>query len=261
MTKQKVRTRVLSAVAALSLLGAAGAAQADTLEDILQTGVETQKLAQASQQRIDKIVEETNDLAQKYKTVLKEIDGLKVYNQQLDKQISNQQKEMVELGGSIERVTEVERQITPLMMRMVDSLERFIELDIPFQIETRRAGVQRLRELMDRSDVATSEKFRNVLDAYQIESAYGRSFEAYEGVIELDGQQQNVDFLQVGRIALLYLSRDGSVAGAWNQTTRNWERLPDRYASSITQGLRVARKQAAADQLLMLPVPAPENAQ
>lgn len=261
MTKQRVRTRVLSAVAAVALLGNVGAAQADTLEDILQTGIETHKLAQASQQRIDKLVDEKNDLVQKYKTVLKEIDGLKVYNQQLSKQISNQQKEMTEIAGSIERVTEVERQITPLMMRMVDSLERFIELDIPFQLQVRRDGIKRLRDLMDRSDVATSEKFRNVLDAYQIETAYGRTFEAYEGTIEVDGQQQNVDFLQVGRIALLYLSRDGSVAGAWNQTTRRWELLPDRYASSIAQGLRVARKQAAADQLLTLPIPAPEEVQ
>jgi len=245
----------------VALSGVASAASADTLDQILQTGIETQKIAQESQQRIDKLVDQTNDLHVKYKTVLKEIEGLRVYNRQLEKQISNQEKEMAELNDSIDRVTEVERQITPLMLRMVDALEQFIELDVPFQLDVRREGIERLRELMDRSDVAASEKFRNVLEAYQIESAYGRTFEAYEGTIDIEGQEQNVDFLQVGRIALLFQTRDGETSGAWNQATREWEILPDTYRSSITQGLRVARKQAAADRLLPLPIPAPEKAQ
>lgn len=261
MTKQRVKTRVLSAVAAIGLFGAAGTASADTLGDILQTGVDTQKVAQASQQKIDKTVDQTNDLVAKYKAVLKEIDGLKVYNQQLEKQVNNQKREMSELQDSIEGVTEVERQITPLMVRMVDALEQFVALDIPFQVEVRQAGIKRLRDLMDRSDVSTSEKFRNVLDAYQIESAYGRTFEAYEGTIDIDGQAQNVDFLQVGRIALLYQSRDGGSSGAWNNETRSWEKVSDSYRNAITQGLRVARKQAAADQLLTLPISAPEKLQ
>lgn len=261
MRKFSVRSQVLCAVVAMAMSGVAGTASADALDQILQTGIETQKLAQESQQRIDKLVDQTNDLLTKYKTVLKEIEGLRVYNRQLEKQISNQEKEMTELNESIDNVTEVERQITPLMLRMVDALEQFIELDVPFQMDVRREGIVRLRDLMDRSDVAASEKFRNVLEAYQIESAYGRTFEAYEGQIDIEGQEQNVDFLQVGRIALLFQTRDGETSGAWNQTTRSWEILSNSYRTSITQGLRVARKQAAADRLLPLPIPAPEKAQ
>ena len=261
MRKNSVRSRILCAVAAVALGGSVGTASADTLDQILQTGIETQQIAQASQQKIDKMVDQTNDLLTQYKTVLKDIEGLRVYNMQLEKQISNQEKEMVDLNESIDRVTEVERQITPLMLRMVDALERFVELDVPFQLDVRREGIERLRELMDRADVAASEKFRNVLEAYQIESAYGRTFEAYEGMIDTGGKEQIVDFLQVGRIALLYQSRDGENSGAWNQTTRSWEALPDSYRSSIAQGLKVANKQAAADRLLPLPIPAPEKAQ
>ena len=259
MRKNSVRSRILCAVAAMALGGSIGTASADTLDQILQTGIETQQVAQESQQKIDKMVDQTNDLLTKYKTVLKDIEGLRVYNMQLEKQISNQEKEMVELNDSIDRVTEVERQITPLMLRMVDALEQFIELDVPFQLSVRRQGIEELRELMDRSDVATSEKFRNVLEAYQIESAYGRTFEAYEGQIDVEGQEQNVDFLQIGRIALLYQTRDSETAGAWNHATRSWEILPGSYRSAISQGLKVARKQAAADRLLPLPIPAPEK--
>lgn len=261
MTKDLVRTLVLSAFAAIALSGVSAPVAADNLSDIVQVGIETNKLAQASQQRIDKVVEETNELVQQYKTVLKDIEGLKVYNQQLQKQVTNQDSEKRELNNSIEQVTEVERQITPLMIRMVDTLEQFIELDVPFQIEVRRAGIKRLRDLMDRSDVAASEKFRNVLDSYQVESAYGRTFEAYEGTVAVDGAEQDVDFLQVGRIALLYQTRDGETSGAWNNTTRSWEVLPDSYRNAISRGLSVARKQAAADQLLTLPISGPEETQ
>ncbi|MEX1146933.1 MAG: DUF3450 domain-containing protein [Sphingomonadales bacterium] len=261
MRKHSVRSRVLCAVAAMSLTGFVGAASADALDQILQTGIETQRQAQESQERIDRIVDQTNDLLAKYKTVLKEIEGLQVYNAQLERQISNQEREKAEITDSIERVTETERQVMPLMLRMVDALEQFIELDIPFQKEVRMAGIEDLRDLMDRSDVTTAEKFRNVLETYQVESAYGRTFEAYEGTVDIDGQEQIVDFLQVGRISLLYQSRDSETSGAWNNVTRSWEILPSSYRNSITQGLRVARRQAAADRLLPLPIPAPEQAQ
>ena len=94
-----------------------------------------------------------------YKIVLKEIEGLRVYNRQLEKQISNQEKEMAQLSSSIDEVTVIERQITPLMLRMIDGLEQFVELDVPFLLEERRDRIERLREIMDRADVAVSEKF------------------------------------------------------------------------------------------------------
>ena len=102
--------------------------------------------------------------------VLKEIEGLQVYNRQLERQIAVQEREMTELAASIDRVTEVERQVMPLMLRMIEGLDQFVELDIPFRIEERRERVERLRTIMDRADVAVSEKFSQVLGAYQIEN-------------------------------------------------------------------------------------------
>ncbi len=260
MIKHRVRTIVLSAVA-IGALGAGSAHADEKLNAILKLDSQSNKVAQESQAKIEKISEQTDSLLSKYKLVLKDVDALRVYNAQVEKLISNQQAEMADLNDSIARVTYVERQIMPLMIRMVDALEKFIELDVPFQKDVRRAGVQRLRDLIDRSDVDASEKFRNVLEAYQIESAYGRTFESYEGSVEVNGVDQQVSFLQIGRIALLYQTPDGSVSGAWNQQTGQWEILSDKYGNQIDQGLKVARKQAAADRLLLLPVAAPEVSQ
>ncbi|WP_138380837.1 DUF3450 domain-containing protein [Luteithermobacter gelatinilyticus] len=261
MNKHRVRTLVLSAVAAGALMMGAGTAGATELKEVLDEGMAINKLAQESQKRIDKIVEETDKIVSQYKAVQKTIEGLKIYNAQLQRQIDRQVEEMEDLSTSIKQVTYVKRQITPLMLKMVDALEAFIKMDVPFQLNKRLEGIERLKDLMDDPSVDTSEKFRSVFEAYQIESDYGRALVAYTDTIEIDGVSREVDFLQVGRVALVYQTRDGQITGAWNNQTKQFEILDDSYRSSVAQALRVANKQAAADRLLKLPILAPERAQ
>ncbi len=242
----------------LALLGSAAVfsgstAMAATFNDVFQAAAQMNAQAKRSQAKIDDLTEETRRLLNEYKTVLKEVEGLKVYNRQLEKQIGNQEQEMVQLAASIDEVTIIERQITPLMLRMIDGLEQFVELDAPFLLDERRGRVERLREMMDRADVAASEKFRRVMEAYQVEMDYGRTMEAYSGIHSINGQERDVEFLRLGRTALIYQTRDASMQGVWNKQTRQWEELDSSYRTQITKGLRMAKKQLAPD-LLMLPV-------
>jgi DNA-binding SARP family transcriptional activator len=140
---------------------------------------------------------------------------------------------------------------------MVDTLEQFVELDIPFLLDERRARIRQLQDLLDRPDATVAEKYRRVMEAYQVETDYGRSIESYRGTLHDHGSERSVDFLRVGRIALLYRSLDGSQAGAWNRSTQAWETLPPEYLVTLKQGFRVAKKQTAPE-LLMIPVQAPE---
>ncbi|WP_417317014.1 DUF3450 domain-containing protein [Emcibacter sp.] len=261
MIKHRVRTAVLSAVAAGALVLGAGVAGATGLQDVLNEGEAANKIAQESQKRIDGIVEETDKITAQYKAVIKTVEGLKIYNAQLQRQIDNQKAMMVDLNESIKQVTYVKRQITPTMVKMVDALEQFVTHDIPFQKETRLEAVEKLKALMDDPSVDASEKFRSVFEAYQIESDYGRALVSYTDSIEIDGTSREVEFLQIGRVALVYQTKDGSISGAWNKNTGEFEILSDSYNSSVTQALKVANKQAAADRLLKLPILAPEQAQ
>jgi len=163
---------------------------------------------------------------------------------------------MGELSGAIDKVTVIERQITPLMLRMIDGLEQFVGLDLPFLRDERDERVGRLREIMDRADVAVSEKFSQVLRAYQIENDYGRTLEAYSGEIEVNGTARTVDILKVGRISLMYQAGDGSETGMYNPGTKAWEVLDDSYTAPVRTGIRMARKQVSQD-LLTVPVIAP----
>ena len=153
-------------------------------------------------------------------------------------------------------MTVIERQITPLMLRMIDGLEQFVSLDVPFLLEERNARVNRLREIMDRADVAVSEKFSQVLRAYQTENDYGRTIEAYGDSIQVDGTDRIVDVLKVGRISLMYQTADGSETGVYNTSAGAWEKLDDSYTAPVRTGIRMARKQVSQD-LLTVPVIAP----
>ncbi len=234
-------------------------ASAATVDQAVQAEVKTDVDASASQARIDKIVEETDDLAAAYRAALDEIKALRVYNKQVETLIAAQEAEMVSLEEQINGVTGVGRQIMPLMMRMINALDQFVQLDVPFLSEERAERVANLRELMNRADVTVSEKFRRLMEAYQIENDYGRSIEAYAGDLELDGSKRTVDFLQVGRVALLYQTPDRSETGFWNRDARAWEQLDDGYRTPVANAIRVARKQTAPD-LLQIPVPAATEA-
>lgn len=214
--------------------------------------------AQASQNVIDGIVEETRETVEEYRGVIKEIEGLKVYNTLLDRQIADQEQELRNLRTSIDSVTDIERQILPLLTRMIDGLERFVALDVPFLAEERTARVAGLRELLGRADVTSAEKFRVVMEAWQIENDYGRTIFAYTGELQIDGDNREVDFLQIGRVSLIYQTPDGVNTGVWDQVTRSWVPLGSAYRNSIRQGLRLARNQVGPS-LLLIPIAAPEE--
>ena len=148
------------------------------------------------------------------------------------------------------------------MLRMLDVLDRFVDLDVPFLITERKDRVARLRRMMDRPDVTEAEKFRRILEAYQIENEFGRTIESYQGPLEGggDGTQKTVNFLRVGRIALVYQSLDETDLGAWNQKDRKWESLSGSYRNMIKKGIRIARRQAPPN-LLFLPIAAPVQAE
>ncbi len=237
----------------VAILGVSSSVYATELEQAQQKSAEINQLAKQSQQKINAISDEMASRLNAFRALNKEMDGLAIYNAQLTKQVQNQLLEMDEIHASMDKVSVIERQITPLMLRMIQGLDEFVALDVPFLMAERAKRIASLKSMMDRADVAVSEKFRRVLEAYQIEVDYGRTIEAYTAMLEIDGQSREVDFLRIGRLELLYLTRDGQSAGVWDKASKTWHSLPDTHLAQINKGLRIARKQLAPD-LLTLPV-------
>ena len=209
------------------------------------------------QTQVDSVADQTEKIINDFRSVTKVVDGLKVYNALLQTQLDNQESEMQALTESISNIALIERQIVPLMTRMLDSLDEFVQLDTPFLMKERTERIARLREMMERSDVTAAEKLRRVIEGYQIENDYGRTIEAYKGSTEIDGRELEVDFLRIGRVALMYQTPGGDRTGAWDKGTRQFVDLPpETYQAQVNAGLKIARKQVAPD-LLVVPVAAP----
>jgi len=246
-------------VAVIALACSPASLTAATIQEVTDAGEARSDAAAADQQRVDQLANQIDQLVADYTTVAKVVDGLKVYNGLLQRQVDNQVSEMDALRESIDNVALIERQIVPLMTRMLDSLEQFVAGDTPFLLKERNDRLIRLRSMMERSDVTAAEKFRRVLEAFSIEMDYGRTIEAYKGSLEVDGRTQEVDFLRIGRVSLTYQSVGGNRTGGWNSETRQWEELPpETYKAQVAQGLRIARKQVAPD-LIVIPVNAAEE--
>ena len=251
---------VRSAVSVAVLLAVSGAVRAadPELDQAVKQRIERNQARVASQNKVDAYGDETDKLAAQYRSALHQIDSLRVYNRQISGLIASQREEVVSLRDQLDNVALVGRQVTPLMLEMIDALAAFVALDVPFLLRERGERVKELRDLMDRADVTDAERYRRIIQAYQIENDYGRTIEAYKGELEDGGSSRTVDFLRIGRVALLYQTLDGSETGSWDPRQAAWTEASD-YRSSVQQGLRIARKQAAPD-LLRLPVPAAEPA-
>ena len=250
-----------SCVASAFLFSTAYAQSTADVNTLINLESSKLKVAQESQATVDKLSEERRVLFNEYKAVLKEVEGLKIYNKQLSKQILNQRAEMDRIKQTIEGVTVTQRQITPLMLRMIEGLKQFIALDLPFLKDERESRVARLEELMDKSDVSVAEKFRNVINAYQIENDYGSTIEAYSATRNINGVDLKVTVLRVGRISMVYQTPDGKYSGYYDKDQQDWVELDSSSdRNHIENAIKVANKQIAPD-LIILPVEGPEAAQ
>ncbi|MEN8180019.1 MAG: DUF3450 domain-containing protein [Pseudomonadota bacterium] len=237
--------------------GLSPAAQ-DPLSRSIDTSIENTRQEAKVQQHIDKLDDETKSVLEEYQRLSRELDVLKVYDDQLQRLVDSQIEETTSIQKQMQNLDMTQREIVPLMLRMVEWLEQFLAVDQPFLPEERGMRIKHIQQLMDRADVSVGEKYRRVLEAYQIEMDYSRTIEASRGELQMAETVRTVDFLRIGRVGLYYLTLDRKEVGHWNTTTGEWETLPSRYNLPIRDGLRIARKQAAPD-LLRLPVSAPRE--
>lgn len=248
---------VLRTLAFAVLLFFSSAIAAQSLNTVLAADIRKNQANEASQERIDNIVSATDKLASDYRQSETESDGLEIYTQLLQTQVDDQVRQMTQFEDSMKKVDVIERQIVPQMKKMIDALEDFVGLDVPFLQEERRNRVSRLNRLLADAEVSTAQKFRSVVEAYQIEAEYGRTIEKYSDSISDDSGTFEVDVLRIGRIGLYWQNADASITRGWDNVSRSWVDLGNEYRSAVRNGLKIADDQKAPE-LLLLPVSAPE---
>jgi len=250
MKRKNIFTCIASA---FLLIGAGASVTAGPLDSSIAIEKQMNKASMATQKTVDKLADDTSDMSQTYQLTLQSIDSIKRYNKSIEGYISKQNAEMASIQKQMDGIDDTERAVLPMMEDMVETLDQFVSMDIPFLKEERVNRVAFLREMMLRANVSNSEKYRKILEAYQVESDYGTSVTAYEGTLE--GEDKTVDFLRVGRVALVWQSRDEQTRAYWDNSSKSWVPLDDDYRIAIRNGIKMARGQANLD-LIHLPIKA-----
>ncbi len=230
------------------------------LDDVVKTGEAKVKDALQSQAKVDKIVGSSQARLVQYRSLLKQVDGLKVYNNQLSTQVSSQLALIEKFENSTAQVALIERQMLPLIIKMVERLGQFVDLDLPFHEQERAERILFLEENIEKSEVDISEKFRQVLEVYQIENEYGRKIDSYAKIIKINGQEYDVNILRVGRLTMVAQTKDTKLSAVYDKASNSWIELDNgTYRNSVKNGIKMANKQASI-KVMTLPISAPEVA-
>lgn len=181
-----------------------------------------------------------------------QLDLTNIYNRQLQELIDSQNFEIKSINEQMEALDETNRGILPKLEEMVNILAEVIEKDTPFLIEERSQRVNEIKDLLTQSNISTSEKFRRVFEAYQIENEYGRTVEAYRDEIIVDGQNYNVEIFRLGRVGLYGRTADGDYTAMYSRSQNKWIKVKG-IDDDLVIALKIARKEIPPS-LIKLPL-------
>lgn len=243
-------------------LAASQNAAAKSMEQEKAIVAETHASLSASQQTVEQLDNATRKLLQEYQDIMQRNDYQQYYQFQLEQLAQEQQTEIANLEQQLKELAYLELTLMPLMQSMLVALEEFVAVDLPFKQQERLAGVQQLRQRVSSSSLSLPEKYRLLMEVWQIEYDYGRSIETWRGTInQTDGEQAEgeplaVNFFRLGRVALYYQTPDGAQSAKWDQHTKSWQPLATTFNRQIQQAIQVAAERVAPD-LLALPLLTP----
>ena len=238
---------------AVVLVLASAPLAASPLDPALDESQQLAADAKASQARIEQLDDASREMLTEYRNALQQAEALQGYNAQLRELVAAQRKELTGYQEQLEGIERTQEAVTPQMRRMVEVLGEFIAADLPFLPDERSDRLAQLQDLLPRADVSLAEKYRRILEAYQVESDYGRTLEAWRGELPAEGGSRSVEFLRLGRVMLYYQTLDGHESGWWNPQARSWQRLDNNARRPLHQAIAIARQEQAPT-LLDLPV-------
>ncbi len=243
-----------SAALMLAVIGAPAQAQ---LNPALDLSERTARDTATSQQRIDQLDDQTARLLNDYRANLKQLEAARRYNASLNRNIDAQNREIARLTEDIENVEGLQRAMQPLMEQMAETFGDIVNADLPFLIEERATRAARLQSILDDPSMTVAQRYRLIVEAYQIENEYGRTIGTKAGTI---GEGENAltgDFLQIGRIALIFKTPDDSVLRIWDTAENAFVDLDrGKYLQDVKFGLRMAKEQTAPN-IMFVPVKPP----
>ncbi|MDN3616946.1 MAG: DUF3450 domain-containing protein [Vibrio gallaecicus] len=234
-------------------------ASANSLDQAQSIQNKTNNASASSQKVINKSSEATLALKAEIERLQEEVKNLEIYHDHLAALVNSQNQEAASIDAQIDQIKYTRQGVVPLMYQMIDGLHVIVEQDMPIKKEQRLERVEKLQSMMVRADVSDAEKYRRILEAYQIEMDYGIKLGVYQGRMALNGGEAGneqiieADILHLGRTSLIARNLNGSQYWSWNQTSKQWLELDPSMKTDLDKAYDIAGQQAAPS-LITLPV-------
>lgn len=216
------------------------------LDSALNAAKSSTQSSAASQQRVESLDDEADNMLREYRAVLQQRDNIDLFVQQQDIFLQSQKAEIDSLRKQLGTVEQIKQGMVPMMLTMTAAIEDSIRSDLPFSLGERLERVDRVKSVLSNPNVSPAEQYRQVLNAFEIEVSYGQGIDAYEGVHPTK-PGNSVDFVRFGRVALIYMTKDESEIARFNMETRGWDELDSGQALQVRQAIRIANGEAAPD--------------
>lgn len=248
-----IRACLIAGAAAIVTAGGACAQLDEALRVARQS---TQEGAQA-QEQITQLATAADNAEGQYLAAQEQIESQRIFLEQQRVFLLSQQNELSALRTQLERVGSIEVDLAPMLLDMYVALEEFINEDLPFQMDVRQERLSNIQTALGDANISAAERYRLLLNAYEIEMGYGRSLRAYSEEIEVDGVPQAADVLQIGRVALI--REIGGSFDILTQDNREWRPVPGSMAVDVERAFRIARE-VTTPEVFTAPLPGPTDA-
>lgn len=243
-------------IAGAAAIVTAGGAYAQLDEALRVARQSTQEGAQA-QEQITQLATAADNAEGQYLAAQEQIESQRIFLEQQRVFLLSQQNELSALRTQLERVGSIEVDLAPMLLDMYVALEEFINEDLPFQMDVRQERLSNIQTALGDANISAAERYRLLLNAYEIEMGYGRSLRAYSEEIEVDGVPQAADVLQIGRVALI--REIGGSFDILTQDNREWRPVPGSMAVDVERAFRIARE-VTTPEVFTAPLPGPTDA-
>lgn len=209
--------------------------------------------AQESQKTVSKSSDTAFELQDEIDSLQEEIRNLTVYQTHLNTLLQSQDRELLNLNDQLNEIAETRQSTIPLMYDMLAELEKYVQQDIPILKEARIERVAKLNELMTNSKISDAEKYRRILEAYQIELDYVNKLGTYTQPIEINGEKRETEQLYLGHVSLIARSLNRDNYWYWNRKLGEWVTLDRNTHTELSKAFDIANKLVTPD-ILMLPL-------
>ncbi|MCE9683354.1 DUF3450 domain-containing protein [Halomonas alkalisoli] len=225
-------------------------------DELLQEAGEAQRAQAELQARIEAADDEVRERLEELRRLERETRHLSARNAELAPRLEGQAETLDRREAAFATLAETRAALPELERSLVERLARWVERDLPFLTDERRARAASLEAGGDDPDASVEERLERILAAWRTELDYGREFDAWRGYLGGGGVRREVDFLRLGRVGLYYLTPDSREGGVWRAEEARWVALDEAERREVRHGLRIARDQRAPE-LLKLPVSQP----